>query len=278
MKRWQVILLCAVCAAVLLVVGGIFTYRTIVIPKYIEPVLAQVAQAVNDEKIQKEMVSYIEELEDEGLLDNRIVSKYIARYSVPELGEDEIEEIISANTENSSYKANVQSDPASQAQAQLGISTVKVKDSGEDTEKQYTYSAKAEENAQRSAAMAVKQAEQKMNKEDNEDYSEKSKTSGKKTKDEKGEAEAKTSGNKTESDKTTSKTTGTSLYERAKKAMTSSDLSTVYDLATKVDISYIKSIYSNKKELKSYLSAVLTKEEISKAMELYLKYAYLLQD
>ena len=67
------------------------------------------------------------------------------------------------------------------------------------------------------------------------------------------------------------------LYDRVKSEVSSKDMSRGYELLAKLDMGQVRSLLSNRAELKKYIKSVLSEAEYSEAIELYLKYAYLLQ-
>lgn len=67
------------------------------------------------------------------------------------------------------------------------------------------------------------------------------------------------------------------LYDRIKSEVDAKDLSRAYELLDKIDMSHVRSLLSDRAALKEYITSVLSEEEYSEAMELYLKYAYLIQ-
>jgi hypothetical protein len=67
------------------------------------------------------------------------------------------------------------------------------------------------------------------------------------------------------------------LYDRIKSKVDAKDLSRAYELLDKIDMSRVRDLLSDRAALKEYITSVLSEEEYSEAMELYLKYAYLIQ-
>ena len=242
MKKRQIILISAVCAVIAVIISLTCIYRSYVMPKHIEPVLEQVAVAVNDEDMQADLLEYAARLLDEGILSEETVQQYISRYDMPEdrdtktVSRPESKSDSENRVRDDNEDKNTQNDAVNWAHEKLGIATVKVNDSKTD-ENKYSYSARAK----RSIATSAEDVK------DTED-----------------------------DEKTVSE--DSSLYDRIKSNMTASDLSAAYRLSSKIDIPYIKSVFTNKREVRSYLSAALTEKDIAKAMELYLKYAYLLSD
>lgn len=82
----------------------------------------------------------------------------------------------------------------------------------------------------------------------------------------------------------TSDTSGNSLsgstqriYDNLKSEVSAKDWVRAYELASKFDMSKVRSLMSDRAELKKYVQSVLTEAEYSECMGLYLKYAYLLK-
>ena len=69
-----------------------------------------------------------------------------------------------------------------------------------------------------------------------------------------------------------------SLYERIKKQVAAEDLKKGYEFLGKLDLSKIRSLVSNRAELKKYIRNTLTDEEYAELIELYIKYSYLLNE
>lgn len=67
-----------------------------------------------------------------------------------------------------------------------------------------------------------------------------------------------------------------SLYERIKSQVSPEDLKIGYSYLNKLDLGTIRSLISNRAELKKYIKSNLTEEEYAMLISLYLKYSYLL--
>lgn len=67
------------------------------------------------------------------------------------------------------------------------------------------------------------------------------------------------------------------LYDRIKSEVDAKDLARAYELFDKIDMNRVRGLISDRAALKEYITSVLSEEEYSEAMELYLKYAYLIQ-
>lgn len=67
------------------------------------------------------------------------------------------------------------------------------------------------------------------------------------------------------------------LFDKVKSEVSSKDLSRAYEIIGKLDMSQVRSLLSDRAALKQYVKSVLSEEEYSEAIELYLKYAYLIQ-
>ena len=67
------------------------------------------------------------------------------------------------------------------------------------------------------------------------------------------------------------------LYDRLKSEVSAKDWARAYEIAAKFDMSRVRSLLSDRAELKKYVQSVLTEDEYSECMGLYLKYAHLLK-
>lgn len=86
----------------------------------------------------------------------------------------------------------------------------------------------------------------------------------------------KTENTKTETTPPKSQTITDSLYERIKSEVSPEDLKIGYSYLNKLDLGTIRSLISNRSELKKYIKSNLTEEEYAMLISLYLKYSYLL--
>ncbi len=68
------------------------------------------------------------------------------------------------------------------------------------------------------------------------------------------------------------------LMERVKEEMTAEEFAFAMSIYGKIDVNYcIANYYTNKKEVKKYIKSVLTSSEISRSLEIYGKYSYILK-
>lgn len=73
--------------------------------------------------------------------------------------------------------------------------------------------------------------------------------------------------------------TSDSPVDRAKAAMTADEFAFAMSMYNKLDIGYITgNIHSHRKEVKEYVKNTLTGAEISRCLDIYTKYSYILQD
>lgn len=99
-----------------------------------------------------------------------------------------------------------------------------------------------------------------------------------------GSGKTHTYGKKKDNQTSKSDTSGNSLsgstqriYDNLKSEVSAKDWARAYELASKFDMSKVRSLISDRAELKKYVQSVLTEAEYSECMGLYLKYAYLLK-
>ena len=82
-----------------------------------------------------------------------------------------------------------------------------------------------------------------------------------------------------EAEKTTPKPSvdTSNLYERVKSQVEAEDLKRGYEFLGKLDMSKIRSLASDRAELKKYIKNTLTEDEYAELIGLYIKYSYLLK-
>ena len=216
MKKLQKILIGAVTAAAVLAAGAAIIFKTVVVPKYIEPILETAALVLNDDDVKKDIAALAEEYAKKGLIDKNLVEKYMSENNIG-----------SENTQKNSETEKTDIQVTESGVNGVGGKTVKT---SETDGKKYTYGKKEKHLPEQTAASdTVKTA------------------------------------------------VGGSIYERAMSEVEPSDKARAYELAAKLDMGKVRSLISDRTALKEYIASVLTEEEYSEAVSLYLKYSYLLK-
>lgn len=67
-----------------------------------------------------------------------------------------------------------------------------------------------------------------------------------------------------------------SMLEKLSTEISSKDMARLYAISSKIDRAKVKSLSSDRKALKEYIKSVLSEEEYAEGMELYMKYAHLM--
>lgn len=67
------------------------------------------------------------------------------------------------------------------------------------------------------------------------------------------------------------------LFERFKSEVSAKDMARIYEIYSKIDMNKVRSLLSNRAALKAYIQSALSETEYSDALELYLKYSYLIK-
>ncbi len=128
MKKWQKILIGAVTAAAVLAAGAAIIFKTVVVPKYIEPILETAALVLNDDDVKKDIAALAEEYAKKGLIDKNLVEKYMSENNIG-----------SENTQKNSETEKTDTQAAESGVNGVGGKTVKT---GETEGKKYTYGKK----------------------------------------------------------------------------------------------------------------------------------------
>lgn len=205
MKKWKIVLIIIVSVIALSAGAAFSVYHFYVVPKYIEPMLETAAYILNDDSVKDEISQIAEELRQKGLLDDELVSEFVA--------------------ENAAAQATLEPTPDAEQPAETQNT-----ETTEKTGRKYSY--------------------------------------GKKNNKTKAEAE-----------KTTPKPSvdTSNLYERVKSQVEAEDLKRGYEFLGKLDMSKIRSLASDRAELKKYIKNTLTEDEYAELIGLYIKYSYLLK-
>ena len=208
MKKWKTVLIIIVSVIVLSAGAAFSVYHFYVVPKYIEPMLETAAYILNDDSVKDEISQIAEELRQKGLLDDELVSEFVA--------------------ENAAVQATPEPTP----------------DAGQSAEPQNTETAETTETTGRKYSYGKKN-----------------------------------NATKEEAEKVTPKPSvdTSNLYERVKSQVEPEDLKRGYEFLGKLDMSKIRSLASDRAELKKYIKNTLTEDEYAELIGLYIKYSYLLK-
>lgn len=79
MSLWKKILLTAAAAVAVLAAGGAALYHFVIVPKYIEPVIASAADALKDSEIQDMITDVAEDLAGRGVIDEETFENYMRK-------------------------------------------------------------------------------------------------------------------------------------------------------------------------------------------------------
>ena len=202
MKKWKKVLIIIVSVIVLSAGAALSVYHFYIVPKYIEPMLETAAYILNDDSVKDEISQIAEELRQKGLLDDELVSEFVA--------------------ENAAVQATPEPTPG-QAEPQNTETTEK-------TGRKYSYGKKKNTTQEEAEQATPKPSVDTSN-----------------------------------------------LYERVKSQVEAEDLKRGYEFLGKLDMSKIRSLASDRAELKKYIKNTLTEDEYAELIGLYIKYSFLLK-
>lgn len=243
MKKWHIGLIAGVLAAALLWLAGTMIYKMYITPKFIEPIIEEITDYLQDDEVLDSLYEEAVNLHEEGVIDDKTYTNFVKAYN--DYNRDDVEYaksiLAEKERENDLDSENTgNSVSARYASSKVGAEIIKEKD-GDGGKADVRYS--DERTSDRIQSEDVITAERIIE-----------------------EAAA---------DKTPEPQTINSVYEKLKANMTASEFSTFTKIMSKLDVNTLKQYISDKEGLKVYLHSRLTDEEYTNAVQLGYKYVYL---
>ncbi len=249
MKKWHIVSLAAIAGTILLIAIGVFAYRMIILPRYIEPIVDKFSETVHDESVLNELYEQAVTLHNEGVLNDSVYSSFIAAYTKYMRDDDELIREILEDDKDNDRTSNALT--ARYASSRVGIEMIQVND-GESTGKSADkYS--LERSSNRTRAEDIIEAEKILEKS--------------------GEEDTQTAAE----DDETVEDEEESAYAKLREHMTASEYAKFISIASKLNINIMRQFASSydKEGLKEYLHANLSESEYHDIVNIGYKYAYL---
>ena len=142
MKKWKIIVLISILAVTILGVSGVLIYNFYLVPNYIEPVVQEISEYVNQDEMMNKLYREAVRLHDEGIIDDDIYAEFVRAYnkskrSTLEYAQNVLDQYSAEDTLNSG-KNNTRS--TNYASYKVGVETVLVNDEGESGKSDVRYS------------------------------------------------------------------------------------------------------------------------------------------
>lgn len=248
MKRWHIISgISLIMVCVLIALGTLF-YKYYLVPNYLEPVVNQISEYLQDEEVVEELYDHAMRLHDEGVMDDETYDNFITAYRTrmknsDESKEDEARALLEAATSPEGQVAEETSSlSAKYASSKVGVELVQTNEGYSSGSSSKRYS--SERTSTRIKAEDIVEAEKIVANEEKETVKE----------EEKEEDLVK------------------SAYAKLKENMTSGEYSDFVTIMGKMDINTLKTYISDKEGLKQYMKSKLTEDEYKRIVNLGYKY------
>lgn len=247
MKRWQIFAGVSLIMIVALIVLGTVFYKYYLVPTYLEPVVNQISEYLQDEDVVEELYEHALRLHDEGVMDDETYDNFITAYRSrmkkdDERKEDEARALLENTVPPEGQVAEETSSlSAKYASSKVGVELVQTNDGYSSGSSSKRYS--SERTSTRIKSEDIVEAEKIVANEEYETVEE-----------EKEDDFVK------------------SAYEKLKENMTSGEYSDFITIMGKLDVDTLKTYISDKEGLKQYLKSKLEDEEYKRIVNLGYKY------
>ena len=248
MKKWHIMLIVGILIVGIFTMLGIVVYKYYIVPRHIEPIVEKIDEYITQDDILDELYAEAETLHDNGIIEDSTYSDFVRAYN--EYKRDDIEyakRVLEENEAKENTNANDNTLSTRYASYKVGMKAIQVNESDAGGKADATYS--DERTSDRIKAEDVVEAE-KIIKDVQEQ--EKSTASPSPTPD-----------------------SVQSAYDKLRTNMSADEFATFTRIMRKLDISTLKANITNKAALKEYLTANLTNEEYSEAVNLGYKYIHI---
>lgn len=274
MSLWKKIVLIVIAVIAVLAIGGVSLYNFVIVPRYIEPVIASASEALRDSEIQDVITDVAEDLVDRGVIDETTFNNYMRQ------AEKYTSESVSSGTVSSSYSSG-------SGRVTSGTSSADVNDE-EDTAAGYDETTVQSQSARSSLGVANVRTSEDGDSEAkvNESYSRKYSTSNDEEEEQAALEEEQQytfdQGTSEELDpevqEAISESRAKRIYDRIMSAMTMHERAVFFSVIERADTNTLMTMYntSDKEGAKEYLQSILSNDEYSEAVEIFFKYAPML--
>ena len=274
MSLWKKIVLIVIAVIAVLAIGGVSLYNFVIVPRYIEPVIASASEALRDSEIQDVITDVAEDLVDRGVIDETTFNNYMRQ------AEKYTSESASSGTVSSSYSSG-------SGRVTSGTSSADVNDE-EDTAAGYDETTVQSQSARSSLGVANVRTSEDGDSEAkvNESYSRKYSTSNDEEEEQAALEEEQQytfdQGTSEELDpevqEAISESRAKRIYDRIMSAMTMHERAVFFSVIERADTNTLMTMYntSDKEGAKEYLQSILSNDEYSEAVEIFFKYAPML--
>ncbi len=244
MKKWQIMLISTILGVALITVAGIMIYRYWVVPNYIQPMVDELGEYVQEETILDRLYIEAEKLHDDGVMEDETYSNFVRAYN--EYKRDDLayaQEILAANDTENDLDSQKNSVGTKYASYKVGIEIIKVNDD-EDRNGRADVEYSDERATDRVKAEDIIKAEKIIEEEEKKQKA------------------------------TPTPDIVSSAYAKLRANMTADEFSTFTSIMRKLDIGELRSYLGDKEGLKAYLHSKLTNEDYSSIINLGYKYIY----
>lgn len=251
MKRWHIMVLAAAAVVVALIVGGSAFYKYYIVPRYMEPVIAQLQDRVRSGDVLDSIYSEAVRFHDEGIMDDETYAEFMRTYKeYNNNAEDSARAVLEAKeSEDARVGRDSSSVTAKYASSKVGVEIIQTNDGDADGKANMKYS--TERTSDRIKAEDVVNAEKVI--------SDQGEPLEAEDEDESGDEQI------------------TNAYAKLKSKMTGEEFSTFLSIMNKLDINTLRSMVGgaggyNKEEIKRYLHSNLSEDEYKSIVNLGYKY------
>ncbi|HIT84529.1 MAG TPA: hypothetical protein IAA60_01355 [Candidatus Ornithomonoglobus intestinigallinarum] len=268
MTLWKKIVLLVIAAAAVIAAGGAAVYNWIIVPKYIEPVIASASEALRDEDVQDVLTDVAQDLVRRGVIDETTFNNYM-RQAEKYTAETETERETGGRDRTSIPSAEPQTDggtdavddtmiQAQTARSSLGVANVRT---SEDADGE----AKINDSYSKRFGTEEREADERRQEEEIERY----------TLDQESAEELDPS-----VQEALDETRAKRIYDRIMAAMSAHEKAVFWSVMGQTDADTLLSLYQTGDEsgAKEYLRSVLSDDEYSEAVAIFFKYAPMLME
>ncbi len=247
MKKWHILTGVSLLVVTILIVVISLVYNYFLLPRYIEPVVEDVSQYLQDDSVLNKLYDEAVRLHDEGIMDDFTFTSFLRAYSEHFRNDDEYADRILAQKDVYTNPINEETALKTKyASHKVGIEIIKVND-GEGT-----------------GNADVKYSDERTsNRVKAEDYV---------------KAEEIVANREGTQQPTESPDVVKSAYEKLKGRMTAAEFSRFTKIMAKLNIETLKTYISDKEGLKAYLHSELSDEEYKEIVNLGYKYVYVFME
>ncbi len=243
MKKWHIVTGISLIAVTILIISISLVYNYFLLPRYIEPVVEDVSQYLQDERVLNKLYNEAVKLHDEGIMDDITYTTFLRAYSDHFRNDDEYADRILKEKEVYTNPINEETALKTKyASHKVGIEIIKVNDGEGSGNADVKYSDERTSNRVK-AEDYVKAEEIVANRDKTEEPTE-------------------------EPDIVET------AYEKLKSKMTAGEFSKFTKIMGKLDIGTLQTYISDKEGLKAYLHSELNDEEYKEIVNLGYKYVY----